>query len=112
MGAASHSCPLSGAVGVWTTVSHVVFDMQTSMCRCLLPSLYAIEGERFISRGCLDIPRACPSSEVLYRAHFSIDTLGGLTNSDSESDPGTEPRGRREKTQTVVVFASVPGRGK
>lgn len=79
VGAASHCCPLSVTVGVWTIVSHVGFDTQTSICRCLHPSLYAIEGEGFISRGCLDIPRAGPSFDVLYRARFSTDTLGGLT---------------------------------
>lgn len=79
LGPESHSCPLSVAVGVWTIVSHVDFDMQTSICRCLHPFLYDIEGERLISRSCLDIPRAGPSFDVLYRAHFSTDTLGGLT---------------------------------
>lgn len=79
MGAASHSCPLSRAVGVWTVVSHADFDMLTSFCSCLPPSLYAIVGEKLISRVCLDIPRAGPSSDVVYRAHFSTDILGGLT---------------------------------
>lgn len=77
--AAFISCPHSLAVGIWTIVSQTDFDMQTSICRCLPPSLYAIEGERFMSRGCLDIPRAGPSCDVLYTAHFSTDTLGGLT---------------------------------
>lgn len=79
VGAAFISCPHSLAVGIWTIVSQTDFNMQTSICRCLPPSLYAIEGERFMSRGCLDIPRAGPSCDVLYTAHFSTDTLGGLT---------------------------------